>query len=87
MSKAKIDITHFQSLGYNKNQATSLAWADFFAEKQAIIEYKYQGNFDAGFKFDCYCYDCKKGNVFGAAETIKLFIDEHYNHKTKTRKI
>lgn len=80
-------IKEFMDQGYNKNQATSLAWAEFFEEKMAIIEARYQGNFDAGYEFHCNCFDCKTSNVFRAADTIRLFINEHKGHNTKTLKV
>lgn len=78
---------HMKAYGFDKNQATSIAWSEYFEEKAAQIEAKYQGNVWASFKFDCYCKTCGKGNVFHAADTVRLFIWDHKGHNTKTRKV
>ncbi len=70
--------------GITLAQGKSLAWADYFENREAQIESKYQGNFDPGYVYDCYCVDCNKGNEFRAASSIRLFILDHRNHKTKT---
>lgn len=81
------ETEYFMSQGFNKSQAKSLAWSAYWEDKQAEIEGRYQGNFDANYTFDCYCHDCKTGNQFKAADTIRLFIYEHKDHKTTTRKL
>jgi len=68
-------------------QAKSILWSDFFEQKLAEIEVRFQGNFNPGWRFDCYCFDCKKGNVFLAPSSIREFILKHANHKTKTMKL
>lgn len=76
---------HYKSLGYSTPQATSIAWAEFFEQQDALYTAR-TGNWASGRQYDCYCFDCKKGNTFQAADTVRLFIEEHKNHKTKTFK-
>lgn len=86
-SRLKAEVEDQMSQGFNKSQATSIAWSIIFEERAAELEAKYQGNFSPNWKFDCYCFDCKKGNQFGAADSMRLFIYDHKDHKTKTMKI
>lgn len=80
-------ISEYIKNGWSLSQAKSLSWAEEFENRAAQLEAKYQGNFSPNWTFDCYCYDCKKGHQFGAADSIRLFIWEHKGHKTKTMKI
>lgn len=84
MSRKKIDqfikvtTEEYESIGYNTKQAKSLAWAEFFENQEC----KY--GLGSTKRYDCYCFDCKEGHVFGAADSIRLFINNHKDHNTKT---
>ncbi len=64
--------------GYNKSQAKSLAWADFF-ERQ---EMKYGLGYCK--RYDVFCKDCNVGHVFGASGSMAYFIRQHKDHKTRS---
>lgn len=64
-------------------QARTIAWAEYWENKLAAIEARYQGNFDPGYIFDCYCFTCKTGNAFGSPDSMRLFVLDHKGHKTK----
>ena len=78
-----MSIQDFMEQGFNKSQATSLAWSEFFEDQDAAYEAR-TGYWATGRTYDCYCFDCKKGNAFKSADSIRLFIIEHKDHKTKT---
>jgi hypothetical protein len=65
--------------GWDRNQAKSLAWAEFFEQ---TVEMKY--GLASTKRYDCYCHDCKEGHCFGAADSIRTFILLHKDHKTRT---
>lgn len=83
MKTRKIDITHFILLGFNKSQATSLAWAELFEQRQVEVEYKYQGRVDSTIRIDTWCARCKEGGQF-IPDMVRIFINKHKGHKTKT---
>lgn len=66
-------------LGFNRKQATSLAWNQYyeFHSKGYILG-------TLNLEFHCSCHTCNKHNIFRAADTIRLFINEHKDHKTWT---
>lgn len=86
MQKPKPDLKPFQDQGFNKSQATSLAWAEIFEQRQVDIEYKYQGRVDGTIRIDTWCADCKQGGQF-IPDTVRTFIHAHKGHKTKTVKL
>jgi hypothetical protein len=63
--------------GYNRQQAKSLAWAEYF-------EFKSNRWLDDSRRFDCYCKDCDEGKCFAAAGSVRYFIQRHRGHKTST---
>lgn len=79
----KLDVKHFLDIGFNKSQATSLAWAEIFEARQVEIEYKYQGRVDSSIRIDTFCFDCNVGGQF-LPDTVRTFINRHKGHKTKT---
>lgn len=79
-------VSDYQRKGFNKTQATSLAWAEFFETKMADIEYRYQGNVDSTIRIDTYCNDCSEGGQF-LPSTVISFINHHKDHSTKTIKL
>lgn len=81
--KRSIDLKPFLDQGFNKSQATSLAWAEIFEAKQTETEYRYQGRVDGTIRIDTWCVDCKQGGQF-LPDTVRTFIGIHKNHKTKT---
>lgn len=85
-TKAPIDTAQFEKMGFNKAQATSLAWAEIFEDKQAEVEQRYQGRVDGTIRIDCFCHDCKEGGQF-VPDTTRLFIHNHKGHKTTTFRI
>lgn len=88
MLKNKIQkaTEYMMTLGWNKEQAKSLAWVEHFEEKYAQIEYKYQGLVWPTGKFHVYCANCDKEGVFTAPSTVRDFIHCHKGHNTKVIK-
>lgn len=84
--KPKIDLKPHLDVGFNKSQATSLAWAEIFETKQIDTEYKYQGRIDGTIRIDTYCFDCGQGGQF-VPDTVRTFIGLHKGHKTKTMRL
>lgn len=83
MSKPKVDPKYFMSQGFNKTQAMSLAWAEYFEDKAAEIEYRYQGNVDSTIRVSCFCHTCNVGGEY-LPDTVRSFIISHKDHATKT---
>lgn len=81
-------ISEFLSEGWNKSQATSMAWAEYFSEWMDIQAGKMRGErfFGPEVRIDCYCQDCKTGGKL-LPDTAKMFLVSHKGHKTKTIKI
>jgi hypothetical protein len=81
-------ISEFLGQGWNKSQATSLAWAEYFEEWMGIQASKMRGDafFGPEVRIDCYCSDCKDGGQLLPSTTI-MWLGMHKNHKTKTIKI
>lgn len=73
--------------GFNKSQALSIGWSEYFENEMAKIEAKYQSNFTPNWEFHCSCKDCNKSNVFKSADSIRLFMFEHKNHNTWSRRL
>lgn len=82
----KIDLNPHLSAGFNKSQATSLAWAEIFEARQVETEYKYQGRVDGTIRIDTWCVTCNEGGQF-IPDVVRMFINTHKDHKTKTRRI
>ena len=82
--KIEILINEFISEGWNKNQAKSLAWAEYFDDYIATYEQNHNG-YSCNLRIDCYCDDCKEGaNLLPS--TVRDFLAVHLNHKTRTIK-
>lgn len=84
--KKELNINEFLKQGFNKSQATSLAWAQVFEAKQIEVEYRYGGRVDGTIRIDTYCYDCKEGGQF-IPDAVRYFINAHKDHKTRTIRI
>lgn len=83
----KIDTSKYVEMGYNKAQATSLAWADHFADWMDSKSASGSGSlFGPEIRIDTYCVDCNKGGQF-LPSTARDFIHMHKDHKTKTMKL
>lgn len=70
--------------GYNRTQARSLAWAEYY--ESYSVSYLRAG-LGGGMQFHAKCHDCNESAVFHCADTIRLFIRNHKDHKTWTRKV
>lgn len=79
-------VAEFISRGWNKKQATSLAWAEYFEEYLAYLEMKSRGMYSPEIRIDCYCKTCKDGGQLLPATTI-MWLGMHKDHDTKTIKI
>lgn len=73
--------TEFIEQGWNKSQATSLAWAAYYENHSMAYFHGWSMEFHAS------CMDCGEHKVFRCADTVRLFIMGHKNHKTVTRKV
>jgi hypothetical protein len=82
----KIDISDYLAQGFNKSQATSLAWAERFSDWMDAMSGKGTGFFGPEIRIDTYCFDCKDGGQL-LPDTCRMFIQRHKGHKTKTIKI
>ena len=79
-------VAHFMSLGWNKVQATSLAWIEEFEEFMDSRSGQGNGFFGPSVTIDCYCKDCEQGCQV-IPSTARMFIQNHKDHDTKTIKI
>lgn len=79
-------IAEFITQGWNKTQATSLAWAEYFEEYLVYLEAKSRGNYSPEIRIDCYCKTCKDGGQLLPGTTI-MWLGMHKDHETKTIKI
>lgn len=84
--KLSLDLSDYFAQGFNKSQATSLAWAAIFEQRQVEVEYKYQGRVDGTIRVATWCETCKCGGDF-MPDSVRLFIHAHKGHKTRTVKI
>ena len=79
----------YKDQGYNDSQAKSMAWAEYFEERMAILDQKYAHRdsfFGPEIRIDCSCKDCGEGAQL-LPSTAMQFIRRHKHHKTKTIKI
>lgn len=79
-------INRYQKEGFNKSQATSIAWTEILERAQVEVEYRSQGLSTKVIRIDTYCADCKEGGQF-LPDTTRAFIFRHKDHKTKTIKL
>jgi hypothetical protein len=79
-------VAEFESRGWNKSQAKSLAWAEYFEEFLAQAEMKSRGMYSPSIRIDCYCFDCKDGGQLLPGTTI-MWLGMHKDHKTRTIKL
>lgn len=79
-------IAEFLTQGWNKKQAKSLAWAEFFEIKLAEYEAKSGGMYSPEIRIDCFCADCKDGGQLLPGTTI-MWLGMHKGHNTRTIKI
>lgn len=65
--------------GYCHKQAIQLSWVDYFEfGKDGYGTSGYSSNY----KFEVACTDCNVGHSFRSADSVRLFIHDHKNHKT-----
>lgn len=74
------------SLGFNKSQATSLAWAIYFEDWMSLMAARSRSFFGPEIRIDCFCHDCKDGGQL-LPDTTQMWIKSHKDHKTKTIKL
>jgi len=73
------DFIQKTNLGFTKKQCQQLSWVDFW-------EFGKDGYGTSGYssnrKFEVSCSTCDKGNSFGSADSVRLFLFNHIGHNT-----
>lgn len=72
-------ITKLVQAGWSMTQANQLAWADFWEYGR---DGRGTGGYSFGRRFHVFCKDCGKGNDFAAADSARLFVQNHKGHRT-----
>ena len=75
----------FVAQGWNKKQATSLAWCEYFSDWMDL-QWANSPMFAYEIRIDCWCEDCQKGGQF-IPSIARGFILDHKDHNTKTVKL
>jgi hypothetical protein len=65
--------------GFSPRQSQQLAWADFWEFGR---DGRGTGGYSLSRRFYIACRDCKIGNDFASADSVRLFIHSHKGHIT-----